>query len=51
MLVANPAVTQKGRQSCLGCLERERADVLIYCCKVLLCASSGEYLNSGIRRL
>ena len=29
----------------------ERADVCIYCCKVLLCDSSGEYLNYVIRRL
>ena len=40
--MANPAV-------CLGCLERE--DVKIYCYKVLLCDSSGEYLESDICQL
>ena len=35
--------------SLLGCLERE--DVEIYCRKVLLCDSSGEYLESDICQL
>ena len=32
---------------CLGCFKR--ADVNVYCCIVILCDSSGEYLEIGYK--
>ena len=45
-LVANPAITQKGIQSCLVFLNG--ADLCVNCYKVMLCNSSGEYSKSDI---
>ena len=42
-----PCGDTEGVQFCLGCFKR--ADVYVYCCKVILCDSSGEYLEIGYK--
>ena len=43
-----PCGDTKGIQVCLGCFKR--ADVYVHFCKVMLCDSSGEYLEFGYNK-